>query len=38
MPDAPDCAIMERVAEGELGDVGRTRLDSLQRLLGTLRA
>ncbi|MFD3443926.1 ribosome small subunit-dependent GTPase A [Microbacteriaceae bacterium 4G12] len=38
MPDAPDCAIMERVAEGELGDVGRTRLDSLQRLLGTLRS
>ncbi len=38
MPDAPDCAIMERVGEGELGDVGRARLDSLQRLLGTLRS
>jgi len=38
MPDAPDCAMVERVGAGELGDVGRTRLDSLHRLLGTLRA
>jgi ribosome biogenesis GTPase / thiamine phosphate phosphatase len=37
MPDAPDCAIVKRVEAGELGDVGRARLDSLQRLLGTLR-
>ena len=36
LPDAPDCAINERVGAGELGDVGRLRLDSLQRLLATL--
>jgi ribosome biogenesis GTPase len=36
LPDAPDCAINERVAAGELGDAGVLRLDSLQRLLATL--
>ena len=36
LPDAPDCAIAERVAAGELGEAGVLRLDSLQRLLATL--
>lgn len=36
LPDAPDCAINERVRAGELGEVGVLRLDSLQRLLATL--
>jgi len=36
LPDSPDCAIVEQVEAGELGDIGRYRLDSLQRLLGTL--
>lgn len=35
LPDAPDCAIMEAVAAGSLGDTGPARLDSLQRLLAT---
>ncbi|KHK98885.1 GTPase [Microbacterium mangrovi] len=35
LPDAPDCAIIEAVAAGELGDTGPGRLDSLQRLLAT---
>lgn len=35
LPDAPDCAIMEAVAEGRLGERGAARLDSLQRLLST---
>jgi ribosome biogenesis GTPase len=35
LPDAPDCAIAEAVEAGELGDTGRARLDSLQRLLAT---
>lgn len=35
LPDAPDCAIIEAVAAGELGDTGPGRLDSLQRLLST---
>lgn len=35
LPDAPDCAIVEAVAEGRLGDGGAARLDSLQRLLTT---
>jgi ribosome biogenesis GTPase len=35
LPDAPDCAIIEAVAAGELGDTGAGRLDSLQRLLAT---
>ncbi|WP_168627908.1 ribosome small subunit-dependent GTPase A [Cryobacterium sp. BB307] len=36
LPDAPDCAIIERVEEGRLGEFGAKRLDSLQRLLATL--
>jgi ribosome biogenesis GTPase len=36
LPDAPDCAIVEAVEAGELGDRGAARLDSLQRLLTTL--
>lgn len=36
LPDAPDCAIVEAAASGELGDFGAERLDSLQRLLTTL--
>lgn len=35
LPDAPDCAIMEAVSEGRLGENGPARLDSLQRLLTT---
>jgi len=35
LPDAPDCAIIEAVAEGRLGERGAARLDSLQRLLET---
>jgi ribosome biogenesis GTPase len=35
LPDAPDCAIVEAVAEGRLGPGGAARLDSLQRLLLT---
>ncbi|MFT4136036.1 ribosome small subunit-dependent GTPase A [Microbacterium sp.] len=38
LPDAPDCAIVEAVAEGRLGARGAARLDSLQRLLATLAA
>ena len=33
---APDCAIIERVGAGELGQIGQNRLESLQRLLQTL--
>ncbi len=36
LPDAPDCAIEEAVERGELGETGRQRFDSLQRLLATL--
>lgn len=36
LPDAPDCALVERAASGELGEIGKLRLDSLQRLLATL--
>lgn len=35
LPGSPDCAIVEAVEAGELGDTGRVRLDSLQRLLAT---
>ncbi|MRX42852.1 ribosome small subunit-dependent GTPase A [Agromyces kandeliae] len=35
LPDSPDCAIIEAVRAGELGETGRVRLDSLQRLLAT---
>lgn len=38
LPDAPDCAIMEAVAAGNLGDRGAARLDSLQRLLLTFES
>ncbi len=37
LPDAPDRAIVEAVAAGRLGPGGAARLDSLQRLLLTLR-
>jgi len=36
LPDSPDCAIVEAVADGRLGPGGAARLDSLQRLLDTL--
>ena len=36
LPDAPDCAIVEGVAEGRLGTLGEQRLESFQRLIGTL--
>ncbi|KJL46817.1 putative ribosome biogenesis GTPase RsgA [Microbacterium hydrocarbonoxydans] len=35
LADAPDCALIEAAERGELGDTGRARLDSLQRLLQT---
>ena len=35
LPDAPDCAIIEALERGELGERGAARLDSLQRLLST---
>jgi ribosome biogenesis GTPase len=38
LPDAPDCAIVEAADRGDLGEIGRLRLDSLQRLLTTLKA
>ena len=38
LPDSPDCAIIEAVEAGELGDTGKARLDSLQRLLATFAA
>jgi len=36
LPDAPDCAIAEGVAEGKLGENGPQRLESFQRLITTL--
>jgi ribosome biogenesis GTPase len=36
LPDAPDCELVERAASGELGEIGKLRVDSLQRLLSTL--
>lgn len=36
LPDSPDCNIIERVEAGELGETGKLRLDSFQRLIGTL--
>jgi ribosome biogenesis GTPase / thiamine phosphate phosphatase len=36
LPDSPDCAIVEAADRGELGEIGRLRLDSLQRLLAAL--
>lgn len=35
LPDSPDCAIIAAVEAGALGAHGKTRLDSLQRLLTT---
>ncbi|MFE1645604.1 ribosome small subunit-dependent GTPase A [Microbacterium sp. P01] len=35
LPDAPDCALNEALAEGLLGPRGEERLNSLQRLLAT---
>jgi len=35
LPDSPDCAIMEAVEAGTIGETGKARLDSLQRLLTT---
>jgi ribosome biogenesis GTPase len=35
LPDSPDCAIIEAVERGDLGETGKARLDSLQRLLAT---
>jgi ribosome biogenesis GTPase len=37
LPDAPDCALNERINdEGELGEAGKQRLDSFQRMLASL--
>jgi ribosome biogenesis GTPase / thiamine phosphate phosphatase len=36
LPDSPDCAMIEAAAEGTLGELGRLRLDSFQRLITTL--
>jgi ribosome biogenesis GTPase len=36
LPDAPDCAIVEAVEAGKLGEAGKLRLDSFQRLLTSL--
>jgi ribosome biogenesis GTPase len=38
LPSSPDCAINEAVAAGTLGETGKARLDSLQRLLETFAA
>lgn len=35
LPDAPDCALNDALADGRLGPSGAARLDSLQRLLET---
>ena len=35
LPGSPDCAIIEAVERGDLGETGPARLDSLQRLLST---
>ncbi len=36
LPDSPDCHIVEQLHDGQLGEVGRLRLDSFQRLITTL--
>lgn len=36
LPDAPDCAIVEGVESGRLGELGAPRLESFQRLISTL--
>ncbi|TFB62956.1 ribosome small subunit-dependent GTPase A [Cryobacterium sp. Hz7] len=38
LPNSPDCAINEAVSAGKLGETGKVRLDSLQRLLATFAA
>jgi ribosome biogenesis GTPase len=38
LPDAPDCAIIEQVEAGTLGETGALRLDSFQRLLTSLKS
>ncbi|MFC9984490.1 ribosome small subunit-dependent GTPase A [Microbacterium keratanolyticum] len=35
LPDAADCALNDALANGELGETGAARLDSVQRLLQT---
>jgi ribosome biogenesis GTPase len=37
LADAPDCALNEAQDNGELGESGATRLDSLHRLLATFK-
>ncbi|MCW4386606.1 ribosome small subunit-dependent GTPase A [Salinibacterium sp. SYSU T00001] len=37
LPDSPDCELVERAASGELGEHGRQRLDSFQRMIAALR-
>lgn len=37
LPGSIDCELIERVDAGELGDVGRLRLDSFQRMMTALR-
>lgn len=36
LPDAPDCELNVRVGAAELGEIGKLRLDSFQRLLTSL--
>lgn len=36
LPDAPDCAIIAAVEAGRLGETGKLRVDSFQRLITTL--
>ena len=36
LPGTPDCAIILGVQAGALGEAGRQRLDSFQRLIATL--
>ncbi|MGV8969441.1 MAG: ribosome small subunit-dependent GTPase A [Microbacteriaceae bacterium] len=36
LSDSPDCAIIDQVGAGELGEIGVLRLDSFQRLITTL--
>ncbi|AWB88774.1 ribosome small subunit-dependent GTPase A [Salinibacterium hongtaonis] len=37
LPGSIECELIERVEAGELGDVGRLRLDSFQRMMAALR-
>lgn len=36
LPGSPDCELIERVGADELGETGKARLDSFQRLLSSL--